>query len=256
MRCLPLTLLIACSPALQPEDLCEEVYEAVARRTFQCTDDSDRANTAYDRMVADTTCIATEPDPGTVLVLDDCALAVLGATCDDVDALGDQAAYWIDTSPTCTELLELGPRVEPLPPVEPGSCGEPLVLDLTGADYGQTAEISIALETGNEPIRTCGFASSERDIVPEIWTNKPGPVSFGLLSGQPGAESPVALRLAETDQCGDFRDSCHTPTWNDPIADLYVAAPAFEARKVVLQFERAADFQPADQTVRASQALP
>jgi hypothetical protein len=96
-------ILSGCPEEWQDEPaslVCDEVGYAIASRTFACTGDDALALERQGAFGDDFTCIAEGP-PAPTADLYHCAVAILDLSCDDVDALGDDLAGWLASSPAC-----------------------------------------------------------------------------------------------------------------------------------------------------------
>jgi len=130
IRWMPLALVACSYPALQPEDVCAEVAHAVALRTLECTGDPELAN-ERGQIMADGQCLAS----GVHEELWQCPRTLYAATCEQVEADGDEPNFWIGLDPICTSVLDHGGG-EAFEPIEPfdgvGSCGDPWITNLQG----------------------------------------------------------------------------------------------------------------------------
>lgn len=112
LACVLCLMLAGCTgqQAAEGEDICNEAAQAVAQRTMACGGSIEDANARYAAVVNDFACIAVasdEPDLG-------CAPAIMGLTCDAVEASGDDLQRWLSL-PACQGTFEprpLGPSGE------------------------------------------------------------------------------------------------------------------------------------------------
>ena len=106
---------------VSPTAPCEEAGYAIARRTFECTDDGDLANDRYLAFDAAYTCADVEwdlqPDtgiiytkaPGNEVDYYHCAFAIGELACELVESYGDDFSQWLSASPACDLILEEAP---------------------------------------------------------------------------------------------------------------------------------------------------
>lgn len=241
-----LGLATGCVPALSAEDVCAEVVQAAALRTYQCGGDAEAANAVGDAFAAEATCTADVADPTLPLA---CAAILLQVSCRDAAEAGADPAAWLGLSTACDGVFAGaspggdsaadtgGPA--PTPYTGLGSCDAPLSVPLDGVPVGEPFALVLPAGVGDSfGMPACPSGSSPVDIVLRFTTpaapgapvllTLEGPASFGtvpyLLSGDPeGCPPDTSLGLG----CGSV--PMNTPT---VIAQ---AAGAVAARRVVLQ---------------------
>jgi len=126
---LPALLLVGCRYTLIPEArICEDLAYAVSERTLVCTEDASLAVDHYDAFVEQTRCLLSDEvddpyNPDGVLPasdnpeetarlegLYDCVRAVREADCAQVEASGDDPAFWLDLHASCPDIASVGGR--------------------------------------------------------------------------------------------------------------------------------------------------
>jgi hypothetical protein len=110
-------LLAACTTSLEDDDLCKEVGYAIAGRTQECTGDADAAQSRFEALDADYSCVAHDPtdtadapgDTGRFIQTQDlyaCPLAIRNLPCELVDDYADDLDRWLTASPICQFIVE------------------------------------------------------------------------------------------------------------------------------------------------------
>jgi hypothetical protein len=93
---IPLLLaLLGCSERRS----CEDIGEAIAVRTWDCTGDAELGYARAERLQFASTCSI---DPGDPVVPESCTQEIEDLGCDRVDALGDDPFDWLAAAPDCS----------------------------------------------------------------------------------------------------------------------------------------------------------
>lgn len=254
MRRLSPLLAAGCVLVLQPQHLCDEIAQAVALRTLQCTDDAHTSTRNHDAFVDGASCSIDESldsasEPQWVMR---CSAAILAAGCADVRDFGDDADFWLSQHRSCGDAYSGGEWERPATPttptqptgttptdpgyIGPGSCNNPTVVDLTSAEYGQAVQIHLAQNYGDSTaLRSCTPTGvSDRDVVFQLVTDREGPVTLTLLSMVPEREDPWMAIYAANLGCEGELERCFAPGWG-VAQELYKPPSEWTERVIAVQ---------------------
>ena len=115
-----LSFLIGCESLepISPKAPCVETGYAIARRTFECTGDTEAANARYQQFRSEYSCIAVEYNKDVVVsqyTVDEseqpgnyfhCSFAIGELACELVQDYGNDLELWLDSSPICPLVVE------------------------------------------------------------------------------------------------------------------------------------------------------
>lgn len=105
-------LLLACTAfrEVDPDSPCREAGYAIARRTEECTDDTELANARYEAFEAGYACIpmdVLDPEPGVAPEdLYACSFTIDRLPCEVVLELGDDLDGWLASADACAYVVE------------------------------------------------------------------------------------------------------------------------------------------------------
>ena len=87
---------------------CEDVGQAVAVRTWECTGDSELGFARAKRLRNDLACASGE-DHDAIVAGPTCLAEIDALSCEEVDAIGDDPAGWLVAAPGCADAFGPAP---------------------------------------------------------------------------------------------------------------------------------------------------